>query len=251
MVRIALFCLSMGVSCLTAGAAEITLVSTGLFRGVLPILLPQFERASGHHVKVVVLTPGQIRERLGKGELFDVAFLASNVSMSDFAARIRGESRTDIARAFIAIAIPTGAAKLDVGTPQALRQAIGRAKAVALTDPAGGGPIGRHVQQAADRLGFGAELKSKTLPIIGGGHEVAEAVKNAQADFGITLASEIASVAGIEIGGALPTEMQLSVTGYGVVMAGARDQTAAKALIDFMLKPEAKSAIKENGLEPL
>ena len=69
----------------SALAEDIKVISTGLFRGVLPALVPEFERATGHKVIVSIATPGVLRNKLLKGELFDVVFVPTNIDMNDVA----------------------------------------------------------------------------------------------------------------------------------------------------------------------
>jgi molybdate transport system substrate-binding protein len=58
------------------------------------------------------------------------------------------------------------------------------------------------------------------------------------------------SVAGIEIVGPLPGDLQNTVVFSGAIMAAAKNPEAAKALVDFLRTPEAATVIKAKGLEP-
>ncbi len=234
-------------------AAEIKLLSTGLFRGVMPVMAPAFERASGHKVIVTIATPGAIRDRLVKGEQFDVVLLPTNLNFEDLAKNgvIAMDSRKDIGRTSLAVAVPAKAAKLDLSSIEAMKSAIVAAKTIALSDPAGGGPIGRYVQQAAEKFGFGADLKARTKAIVGGGEEVAGAVAKGEADLAITLASEIATVRGVQIGGFLPEQMQLVITGYGIIVSKSSVADAGKALIAYMTSPEGRKIMQDSGVDPL
>ena len=140
--------------------------------------------------------------------------------------------------------------KPDVSTIEAVRATIAAAKSVALTDPAGGAPIGRHIMDVSQKFGFREELRARVKPVVGSGEDVAIAVEKGEADIGITLNSEIASVRGVAIGGTLPPEMQLQIIGYGVVTSNSRHSGAGQALIDFMLSSASKKTMKEAGIEP-
>ena len=54
--------------------AEIKVLTPGMFRGVFPTLVPEFERAHGHKVALTTVTPGMVKEKLLGGESPDVAF---------------------------------------------------------------------------------------------------------------------------------------------------------------------------------
>ncbi len=236
-----------------AAAADIQLLSTGLFRGVLPELVPLFERETGHKVLVNISTPGVMRDRLLKGEAFDVALIPTNLNIDEVlkADLLAMNTRRDVATTFIGIAARVGSPKLNLNSAAAVRDALASATSIALTDPAGGAPIGVHVQQMAEKYGFAAELKSRVKPIVGSGEDVARAVANGEAEIGITLASEIASVQGVDVVGALPSDMQLSAIAFGVQLNRSKEPVAGKAFIEFLLSPEAKAAMKRKGVEPL
>jgi molybdate transport system substrate-binding protein len=193
-----------------------------------------------------VATPGVINEKLLKGEPFDVAFLPTNLDTGEIAkaGRIVTDSRKDIGRTSLGVAIRAKAPKLDFSTPEAVKNAIVAVKIVALSNAA-------HVQSAAEKFGFGAELKARAKVMSGGGRDVAEAVARGEADLGITLTSEIAVVPGTEIGGVLPSEMQLVIVGYGVLVSGSLEPVAGKLLMDFMLSGEARQIMRDKGVEPL
>lgn len=143
-------------------ADEVKILSTGLFRGVLPTLAPEFEKVSGHKVAINISTPGVLRDRLLKGEAFDVVFAPASFNLDQVAKSgvFQLGSRKDIGRTYIGVATLSRAPKPDLSTIEAVKRMIVGATAIALTDPAAGAPIGRHVEDVADRLGFGAELKS-------------------------------------------------------------------------------------------
>lgn len=58
-------------------------------------------------------------------------------------------------------------------------------------------------------------------------------------------------VTGIEIVGPLPGDLQNTLVFAAAIMTGAKDATAANALIDFLRIPEAAAVIKAKGMEPI
>src|SRR5262249_61759213 len=54
-------------------AAEVKVISTGGARAVMTSLVPEFERKSGHKVRIDFGTPANMRDRLLQGEAADVA----------------------------------------------------------------------------------------------------------------------------------------------------------------------------------
>ena len=58
------------------------------------------------------------------------------------------------------------------------------------------------------------------------------------------------SVAGIEIVGPLPGDLQYTVVFAAAIMGSTKSAEASKALVDFLRTPEAAAVIKAKGMEP-
>ena len=58
------------------------------------------------------------------------------------------------------------------------------------------------------------------------------------------------SVAGIDLVGPLPGDLQNTTVFSAAIMTGAKDAAAAKALVDFLRTPESAEVIKAKGMEP-
>lgn len=72
----------------------------------------------------------------------------------------------------------------------------------------------------------------------------------AEAELALNQLSELVRVAGVEIVGPLPGELQNTIVFSAAVMEGALEPAAAKALVDFLLTPDAAAVLKSKGLEP-
>ena len=223
---------------------------TATVTGVLDALLPEFEKKSGHTVERWDATAGKVRDKLLEGGPADVAFVTGSVIADvEKAGRIVVSSKAVLARSPLGVAIKRGAAKPDLGSEDAIRRLILSAKTIALTDPNGGGNTGRYFMGVADRLGVGAELKAKTKLYHHGGH-VSQGVAAGEADFGITVISEIVPIPGADVGGALPDSIQnISIT-YAALVTGATNAAAGRALIAHLIGPGAAAVIRSCGMQP-
>jgi molybdate transport system substrate-binding protein len=231
--------------------AEIKVLTPGMFRGVFPILIPEFERASGHKVALTTVTPGIVRRKLLEGESPDVAFAVDH-QMQELkqAGKVVTNGCTEIGRVFVAAAIRTGAPKLDLSTPDAVKRAIRAARSVAINDPKGGSNIGRYMMDLADRFAFDDELRSRFKLIPGSGDKTSEAVARGDADFGFTISSEIIVVRGAEISGPLPPEMNSTFVTYGFLVPGTQKAEAGMAFVNFMVSSMTKAMLRTQGIEP-
>ena len=75
-------------------------------------------------------------------------------------------------------------------------------------------------------------------------------VVEGKADLGFNLISEILPIAGAEVAGPLPAELQSYVVFAAGIGATAKDTAAAKAFIDFLKAPAAVPVLKAKGMEP-
>ena len=57
-------------------------------------------------------------------------------------------------------------------------------------------------------------------------------------------------VAGIDVAGPLPGDLQANTVFTASTMAGIKEAAAAKAFVDFLRTPEAAKVIKAKGMEP-
>lgn len=164
-------------------AAEMKVISTGGARAVMTSLVPEFERKTGHKVVIDFGTPGNMRDRLVQGEAADVAVsIAAILPDLEKAGRITPDTRREFAASYVGVVVRAGAPKLDTTTPDGVKQAVLAAKTVVLSDPKAGTQLGATFMGAADRLGFGADLRSRTKLILGPGSDVAAAVAKGEAD---------------------------------------------------------------------
>jgi len=229
-------------------AAEIKLLGPVSLRAVLPGLLPEFEKSSGHKVTVGYATLGAITKRLAEGEAVDVAMVspAQNEELQKQGKLLAG-SRVDIAKVGYTIFVQKGAPKPDVASLDTFKRTMREAKSIALGDPAAGGGSGVYLDGLMQRLELSADIKQKTR-LVKSGTEVAEAVAKGETEIGIGVASDAAIVPGLE---AIP--LPAGAQSYSVYAAGIGSSStqvdAAKGLIAFLTSAPIKQALTTNGFE--
>ncbi|MGH7767429.1 MAG: molybdate ABC transporter substrate-binding protein [Candidatus Binatia bacterium] len=123
------------------------------------------------------------------------------------------------------------------------------AKSITYSNPAHGGPIGIHVAQVLEHRGIADEMKPKTVFLPKAG-PVGILVANGEAEIASGQIQELIPVAGIEIVGPLPGDLQQTTVFSAAVMAGAKEAEAGKIFVNFLRTPEAAAVIKAKGMEP-
>jgi molybdate transport system substrate-binding protein len=244
-----MFLLVLGIK---AEAAELTVLSAFGMQSVLDDLGPKFERATGHTLAISFATGGATVKRAQDGETADVVIaLRQGIDGLVKDGKAIADNVTVLARSGIVVIVRKGAPKPDISSPDALKRTLLAAKSISYVDPASGGASGIHFAKVLDRLGIANEMQSKTVfPNPKTPAEVGVLVANGEAEIGVHVIQEVMSVAGIEIVGPLPGDLQNTIVFAAAIMASAKDAEASKALVNFLRTPEAAAVIKAKGMEP-
>ncbi len=144
------------------------------------------------------------------------------------------------------MAVRAGAPKPDISSPAALKRALLQAKSIAYSDSASGVYVSTELFQ---RLGIADQVKGKSRMIPA--EPVGAVVARGEAEIGFQQMSELLPVAGIDLVGPLPSEVQKITVFSAGVATSAKEPQAARALIRFLASPEAAPAISKTGLEPM
>jgi molybdate transport system substrate-binding protein len=234
------------LTCAAAQAAEIKVLSSNALKPVLEELVPQFEKATGHRVKAEFAPAADLKGRIEKREAFDVAILTTPL-MDELAknSHIAAGSRFDVARSGAGVAIRKGAPRPDLSSAASFKRALQQAKSVAYV---GTGATGANMRRIFDNFGIADEMKAKTMQLSGIG--AAEAVAKGDAELGFTQVSEILSVAGAELAGPLPAEVQVYTVFPAAGSASAREPAAALEFLRYLKAPEAAKVIRAKGMDP-
>jgi molybdate transport system substrate-binding protein len=244
-----MFLLVLGIK---AEAAELKVLSAFGMQSVLEDLGPKFERATGHKLTLAFATGGATVKRVQDGEAADVVItVRPGIDSLVKDGKAPAGSMTVLAHSGIVVIVRKGAPKPDVSSPDALKRALLAAKSISYVNPASGGASGIHFAKVLDRLGIANEMKSKTVfPNPQTPAAVGVVVANGEAEIGVHIVQEVISVAGIEIVGPLPGDLQNTIVFAAAIMGGTESAEAAKALVSFLRTPEAAAVIKTKGMEP-
>jgi molybdate transport system substrate-binding protein len=235
-----------------AAAAEVKVMISGGLTASYRALVPQFEHATGNTVVTAFgpsmgTTPQAIPQRIARGEPVDVVIMVGDALGALVAqGKVVAASRVDLVRSPIGIAVRAGAPKPDISSVDALKRALLSAKSIAYSDSASGVYVETELFR---RLGIEAEVKGKSRMIPA--EPVGQVVARGEAELGFQQVSELMPVAGIELVGKLPPELQKITVFAAGVTTNAAQPAAGAALIAFLASPEAGPTLIKSGLEPI
>jgi molybdate transport system substrate-binding protein len=217
---------------------------------VVERLSADFARATGHEAELVFGTVGALQARIDAGETADVFVLsAPGIARLEQAGALVPGTRSDVARTSIGIAVRAGARAPDVSTPDAFKDALVAAHAIAFSDAAVGGSAGVHLAKLFDRMGLSDMIRAKGMPQQNGG-EVASRVAEGDADIGMTLIAEIVPIAGARVIGPLPAPLGNDAVYCAAVSVGSAAVEAARAFIQALTRPDTRQLWEAAGFEP-
>lgn len=238
--------IGMIISCATY-AAEIRLLAGGPAKDVCLELLPSFETATAQKVIATwSATSGDIKKRMDANEVFDVV-VSPAPGMDGFIqeGRIVAESRAELMKAGVGVAVRTGTPRPAIGSTELLKQTVLAAKTIGIST----GPSGQYVTSLFARLGIAEQIKSK-MREMPPGMRVGAAVASGEVEVGLQLISELIHESGIDYVGPLPADVQnYTVFSLGI-SSRAREPDAARSLIKHLTSPAAAAVIKAHGMEP-
>lgn len=224
-------------------AAEVKVLSTVGMQPATPELFAQFEAATGHKVAVTYGLAAVLRTKFVEGTPADVLILTAPL-VDDLVrqGKVAADSKKDVARSGVGLAVKAGAVKPDIATPEALKAAVLAARSIGFSRE---GASGVAFAKVLERLGIAEQVRAKYKDT---GTRAGEMLAAGEIDLAAAQIPELLAVRGVEVVGPLPAELQ-TVTIFAVgIASGAQDVAAARALVDFLASPQAAPVYKAKGL---
>jgi molybdate transport system substrate-binding protein len=224
----------------------VRLVSTLALQGALARLAAQFEATTGIRIAADFAPTVALLPRLRGGEAADLVILTRE-GLDELAGegRVAADSRTDLARSYVGVAVKAGTPYPDIATPEALRASLLAARSVAYSRI---GASGIYFAQLIAQLGVAADINARATIVAAG--FTAERLVSGEADIAIQQISELKQVKGIDVVGPIPLALQTpAVFSAGLMAEGARPVEAVR-LLRYLASPEVAPVLRQTGLEP-
>ena len=224
----------------------IRVLSTLALKGAVLSLAARYESESGARIDADFAPTLALLERLRGGEGADVVILTRE-GLDELAGqgRVASETSVDLARSFVGVAVKAGHSHPDIATETALRAALLAARSVAYSRIGASGIL---FALMIERMGISAEINARATVIPSG--FTAERLVTGEADLAVQQISELKQVAGIEVVGPIPRELQTPAVFSAGRMAASAKAAQADRLLKFLASPEVAPVLRESGLEP-
>jgi molybdate transport system substrate-binding protein len=224
----------------------VRVLSTLALKGALQSLAGQYLAASGVRIDADFAPTLALLERMRRGEVADVVILTRE-GLAELAREgsVVAASCVDLARSYVGIAVKAGAAHPDIATEPALRAALLAARSVAYSRLGASGIL---FAQLIERLGIASDINARAVIIPQG--FTAERLVTGEADLAVQQISELKQIAGIEVVGGIPRELQTPAVFSAGRMAASDKVAPSDQLLRFLASKDVAPVLRESGLEP-
>jgi molybdate transport system substrate-binding protein len=237
------------VASAAAAAAEITVFCPGAVRSVVIELAQNFQRETGHSVRLEFGTAGALQKRAAAGDAADVLIVtAGGIGELAKQGKVIADSRRDVGKVGVAVAVRAGATRPDISTPDAFKTAMLHAKSVMYADPALGGQSGIHTARVFERLGIAEAMKPKTM-LRPGAPDGLKEVAAGDIEIGIGQMSEIVAAKGVALVGPLPEPLQNNLVFTAGVTESSAVPDAARQFVQVLTSSSGRQKFKAAGFE--
>jgi molybdate transport system substrate-binding protein len=223
----------------------VRLLSTLALMGAVRSLAGTYQAELGTRIDADFAPTLGLLDRLRGGEAADVVILTRE-GLNELASEgtVVADSRVDLARSYVGIAVKAGADHPDIATESTLRATLLGAR-VAYSRI---GASGIFFAQLIERMGIASEIIAKARVIPSG--FTAERLVAGDADLAVQQISELKQVAGVEIVGPIPLHLQSPAVFSGGRLAASKRVVQADELLKYLASPEAAPVLRASGLEP-
>ena len=223
----------------------VRLLSTLALMGAVRSLAGRYQAEKGMRIDADFAPTLGLLDRLCGGEAADVVILTRE-GLDELASegKVAADSRVDLARSYVGIAVKAGADHPDIATEPALRATLLGAR-VAYSRI---GASGIFFAQLIERMGIASEINAKARIVPSG--FTAERLVTGDADLAVQQISELKQVAGVEIVGPISLDMQSPAVFSAGRLAASKRVVQADELLKYLASPEAAPVLRASGLEP-
>jgi molybdate transport system substrate-binding protein len=209
------------------------LLSSMAAREVLAELSRGFTAQSGHAVSAQAAGGVEVAKRIQDGDDADVVVLADAAIDKLISAGALRPGRVDLVRSGVAMAVRTGAPRLDVSTEAAVKAAVEAASSLSYST----GPSGVYLEKLFARWGILESVRPRIV-VPPPGVPVGSLVAGGEASLGF------------QVLGPLPDAIQTITTFSAGISIRCQQPQLAAQLLAYMCQPAASAVKQRYGMEP-
>ena len=221
--------------CGGAQAAELRVLSAGAIEPGLKAAVGAFEKQTGHAVKITFNTAPELRKRMESNPAFDVV-IAPPAVIGDFAAAGKlAETRANVGRVGMGVAVREGAPVPDIGSADALKRSVLEAESLVFNRAS----TGLYLESLLKKMDVYAQVEGKTTRYADGASVMEHVIKGKGREVGFGAMTEILLYQGkgLKLVGPVPAEVQNYTSYTAAPLAGSPQAALAQEFVAFLSGP--------------
>ena len=227
-----------------ADAADLVILTNqGATPGVRE-LAAAFERATGHKVTVIQEEGTALEQRISNGPADLVTGNPPTIEALVKSGKVVASTVTPFVLAGLGLSVRAGMPKPDISTVEAYKATLLAAKSIGYSR----GCSGTNIAEGIAQLGLTEQLKAKTVFTSNG--PVADYLARGDFEVGIQQTNIMVGVPGTQYVGPLPGSLNKPCPSSVALLTVSKQQQAARAMIKFMISPEAAPLLRKTHVEP-
>lgn len=232
-----------------AQAAEIQVLSAGAIEPGLKAVVAVFEKQTGHTVKITFNTAPELKKRMDSNPAFDVV-IAPPAVIGEFAAASKlAETRANVGRVGMGVAVRAGAPAPDIANAEALKRSVLAADSLVFNRAS----TGLYLEGLLKKMDVYTQVEAKTTRYPDGASVMEHVIKGKGNEIGFGAITEILLYQGkgLRFVGPVPAEVQnyTSYTSYTAApLASGKQQDVAQQFVSFLAGPVGKPLFVAAGV---
>lgn len=247
LLRHALAIMLLGAGLLGAAVAnELHVLSAGAIEPGLNAAAAAFEKQTGQVINITFNTAPELKKRMQGQPAFDVV-IAPPAIMGEFAAaRQLAETRANVGRVGMGVAVRDGAPAPDISTLAALRQSLLAADSLVFNRAS----TGLYLEGLLTKMAIDAAVQGRTTRYPDGAAVMAHVIQGTGREIGFGAMTEILLYQGkgLKLVGPLPAEVQNYTSYTAAPLVAGKQAVLAQAFVSFLAGPVAKPLFVAAGV---
>jgi molybdate transport system substrate-binding protein len=227
-------------------ADELQVLSAGAIEPGLKAAVAAFEKQTGHIAKITFNTAPELRKRMDSNPAFDVV-IAPPAVIADFAAASKLlDTRANVGRVGMGVAVRDGAAVPDISSADALKRTVLDAESLVFNRAS----TGLYFEGLLKKMDVYSQIEGKTTRYADGASVLEHVIKGKGREVGFGAITEILLYQGkgLKFVGPLPADIQNYTSYTAAPLASGKSQALAQQFVAFLSGPVGKPLFVAAGV---
>ncbi len=227
-------------------AADIAVLSAGAIEPGLKAAVSAYEKQTGHKIQITFNTAPELKKRMDSNPAFDVV-IAPPAVIGEFAAASKlAETRANVGRVGMGVAVREGAPVPDISSADAMKQSVLTADSLVFNRAS----TGLYLEGLLKKMEVYTQVEGKTTRYPDGASVMEHVIKGKGKEVGFGAITEILlySGKGLKFVGPVPAAVQNYTSYTAAPLASGKQQALSQEFVSFLAGPVGKPLFVAAGV---